>query len=87
MGPGEKPQDEAGSEPVELPVEVEIYIEADGSVTFADLAAEVVPIAYELNPQQPLACEPADNRPVGSSASGSTAAGRREREQDDRQST
>ena len=70
MSPGREP-DETGPEPVEVPVEVEIYIEADGSVTFADLAAEVAPIAHELNPEQPLACEPA-NPPAGSSASGSS---------------
>ena len=53
-----------GPEPVDLPVEVEIFIEADGSVTFADLAAEVAPIAEQLNPAQPLACDPAEG-PAG----------------------
>ena len=52
-------QRKAEPEAVELPVEVEIYIEADGSVTFADLAAEIMPIAFELNPEDPLACPPA----------------------------
>jgi hypothetical protein len=40
-----------------LPVEVEFYIEADGTVVFADLAADLVPIAQELNPEQPLVCD------------------------------
>jgi hypothetical protein len=66
-----------------LPVEVEIYIEADGSVVFADLAADVAPLAQELNPDQPLACEPSQ-QPAGSSASGSHVAGE-EHEQDDGQ--
>lgn len=52
-----KQDDKARPQPVKLPVEVEIYIEADGSVTFADLAAEVAPIAAELNPEDPLACD------------------------------
>ncbi|GAB4470296.1 MAG: hypothetical protein Kow00124_06350 [Anaerolineae bacterium] len=40
-----------------LPVEIELYIEPDGTVTFADLAAETIPIAHELNPDHPLACD------------------------------
>jgi hypothetical protein len=40
-----------------LPVEVELYIEPDGSVTFADLAADTLPIVKALNPDQPLACD------------------------------
>ena len=40
-----------------LPVEVEFYIEADGTVVFADLAADLIPIAQELNPDQPLVCD------------------------------
>jgi hypothetical protein len=40
-----------------LPVEVEFYIEADGTVVFADLAADLIPIAHELNPEQPLVCD------------------------------
>ena len=82
MSPGQEPEDEASPEPVELPVEVEIYIEADGSVTFADLAADVAPIAHELNPEEPPACEPTD-RPAGSSASGTRDADGQEGEQDD----
>lgn len=39
-----------------IPVEVEFYIEADGTVVFADLAADLIPIAQELNPDQPLIC-------------------------------
>lgn len=33
-----------------LPIEVEIYIEPDGSVTFADLEAGTLPIAQQLDP-------------------------------------
>lgn len=49
------PEEEAGDG--DLPVEVEIYIQPDGTVVFADLAAETVPIAQQLNPDQPLACD------------------------------
>jgi|RhiMetdeSRZDD1v2_1073273.scaffolds.fasta_scaffold85304_2 hypothetical protein len=60
------PQSEQ-SEPL-LPVEVEFYIEADGTVVFADLAADLIPIAYELNPDQPLACDVSDAAEIGSDA-------------------
>lgn len=33
-----------------VPVRVEVFIEPDGSVTFADLAAELIPIAAALDP-------------------------------------
>jgi hypothetical protein len=56
-----------------LPVQVEIYIEPDGSVTFADLAADTLPIVQALNPNQPLACDP---QPVG--ADDGAAEGNRE---------
>jgi hypothetical protein len=47
-----------------LPVEAEIYIEADGSVTFADLAAELLPLARQLDPDLALGGkEPADEVP------------------------
>ena len=82
MGLGDESERESRPEPVELPVEVEIYIEADGSVTFADLAADVAPIARELNPEEPPACEPTD-RPAGSSASGTYDADGQEGKQDD----
>ncbi len=52
-GQGGEPDEEA---PL-LPVEIELYIEPDGTVIFADLAAETIPIAHELNPDQPLACD------------------------------
>jgi hypothetical protein len=39
-----------------VPVEVEIYINADGSVTFADLEEKTVLIARSLDPEQPLTC-------------------------------
>ena len=38
-----------------LPVEVELYVEPDGTVVFADLAADVLPIACALDPDQSLA--------------------------------
>ena len=42
-----------------VPVEVEIYINADGSVTFADLEEKTVLIAQSLNPEQPpVQCHP-----------------------------
>jgi len=40
-----------------LPVELELFIDPDGTVVFADLAAEMIPIAQKLNPDQPLICE------------------------------
>jgi hypothetical protein len=40
-----------------LPVEIEFYIEPDGTVVFADLAADILPIAQQLNPDQPLVCD------------------------------
>jgi hypothetical protein len=36
-----------------IPVEVEIYVNADGSVTFADLEEMTVWIARSLDPEQP----------------------------------
>ncbi len=33
-----------------LPIEVEIYVNPDGSVTFADLEASLVPVAQKLDP-------------------------------------
>ena len=35
-----------------LPVEIELYIEPDGTVIFADLAAEALPLARALDPDQ-----------------------------------
>lgn len=40
-----------------FPLEIEFYIEPDGTVTFADLAADILPVAQALNPDQPLACD------------------------------
>lgn len=40
-----------------LPVEVEVYINPDGSVIFADLESGMLPVAAALNPDQPLACD------------------------------
>lgn len=40
-----------------LPVEVEVYINPDGSVTFADLEAGMLPVAEALNPGWPLASD------------------------------
>lgn len=53
--PDEKPREDRPGRL--LPVEVEVYIEADGSVTFADLEAGMLPVAFELNPDDPLACD------------------------------
>lgn len=36
-----------------LPTEVEIYINPDGSVTFADLEASLVLVAQKLDPASP----------------------------------
>jgi hypothetical protein len=36
--------------------EIELFIEADGTVVFADLAAEMIPVAQKLNPDHSLAC-------------------------------
>jgi hypothetical protein len=58
--PDSRPDD---SKPL-LPVEVEFYIEADGTVVFADLAADLIPIAHELNPDQPLVCDVPDRTPA-----------------------
>jgi len=37
--------------------EIELFIEADGTVVFADLAAEMIPVAEKLNPDHSLACD------------------------------
>jgi hypothetical protein len=56
-------KDDSGSR---LPVQVELYIEPDGTVTFADLAAELLPVARSLNPEaMPSANEPAKTKPEG----------------------
>lgn len=52
--------DNNSSSAAQVPVEVEIYINTDGSVTFADLAAEVIPIAMKLNPEEPIRCGVSD---------------------------
>ena len=61
------PPSSSDSEPL-LPVEIEFYIEADGTVVFADLAADIVPIAQELNPEQPLVCDLPDTAMADSEA-------------------
>lgn len=48
---------DVNSDQLRLPVQVELYINRDGTVTFADLAADILPIAATLNPNQPLACD------------------------------
>ncbi len=65
MGRDETPERESERRPPVLPVEVEVYIEADGTVTFADLEAGMLPVAHELNPDEPLACDvpPRDDPP------------------------
>ena len=44
-----------------FPVELEFFIESDGTVVFADLAADVIPVAQILNPDQPLVCDVVQN--------------------------
>jgi len=39
-----------------IPAEIEIYVESDGTVTFADLAEDMLCVAKRLNPDSPLAC-------------------------------
>lgn len=40
-----------------LPVEIEIFLDRDGSVTFADLDAGMLAVASHLNPEQSIACD------------------------------
>lgn len=48
-----------------LAIEVEVYIEPDGSVTFADLEAGMIPVARALNPDDPATGSvPADQKPA-----------------------
>lgn len=52
-------------QPPLLPVEVEVYINPDGTVTFADLEEKVLPVARSLNPDDPLVCSlPGETPPV-----------------------
>lgn len=53
------PPTESNREP--FPVELEVFIESDGTVVFADLAADAIPVARILNPDQPLACDVVQN--------------------------
>ncbi len=54
-----------------LPTEVEIYINPDGSVTFADLEASLVPVAQKLRPgSMTSADEPPGGSRVGQPAEG-----------------
>ncbi len=50
-----KPQTNPPNSP--LPIEVEVYIDPDGTVTFADLEASLIPIVRWLNPDDPLGCD------------------------------
>lgn len=65
MADKDQPQDQE-ERSLPLPVEVEVYVEADGTVTFADLEAGMLPVARELNPDEPLACDvpPRDEPPA-----------------------
>jgi len=56
ISPGPKLPEPEDDDP-RLPIEVEVYINPDGSVTFADLEAGTLPIAHHLNPDQPLVCD------------------------------
>ena len=40
-----------------IPVEIEIYLNPDGSVTFADLEEHAISLARELDPDAVLACD------------------------------
>lgn len=53
-----------------IPVEIEIYLNPDGSVTFADLEEHAVAIARELDPECQLACDvtPHSDNPAESSS-------------------
>jgi hypothetical protein len=44
-------------QPLEIPVEIEIFLNPDGSVTFADLEESAVAIARALDPNCDLACD------------------------------
>ena len=44
------------SSPLAIPVEVEIFINPDGSVTFADLEERMISLVQVLNPDHSLAC-------------------------------
>lgn len=53
-----------------LPQEVELYIQPDGSVVFADLAADLLLLAKELNPDTTHLPMPEDDEPEALSTSG-----------------
>jgi hypothetical protein len=58
---------DADPEPL-LPAEVEIIIDPDGAVTFADLEAGLLAVARELNPDQPMVCDVPPASDAGASA-------------------
>ncbi len=41
-------------DPPRLPAEVEVFVEVDGSVVFADLEAGLVRVAHALDPAAPM---------------------------------
>lgn len=47
---------ETNDEPI-LKVEVELYINPDGSVTFADMAGDMLPVAEALGEEQSQFCK------------------------------
>jgi hypothetical protein len=51
-----RPESNGAAARPELPVEVEIYVNPDGSVTFADLAGVMIPVAAKLNPDWAAEC-------------------------------
>lgn len=52
------PPDQKRQTPLaDLPVETEIFINADGSVTFADLQEALIGIARMLSPDETLNCD------------------------------
>jgi hypothetical protein len=55
----------AKTNPLTIPVEIEIYVNPDGSVTFADLEEQTLAIVKALNPDHDLACA-SSARPIDS---------------------
>lgn len=50
--------------PAGIPIEIEIYLNPDGSVTFADLEEHALALARELDPDAVLACDVPPTEPA-----------------------
>ncbi len=50
MSENGKPTPTPSDHDVPLPVRVEIFVEPDGTVVFADLAADLIPVAQAVDP-------------------------------------